>query len=97
MSSSALREMELMDNMQTIYKIMLETNPDNEKVQKELGKLTNNKDTHLRQIIDLWHGRKLHTYTELDIKQSCSAYYANEVENAVINDLQGRNTNKIIG
>ena len=47
MSSSALREMELMDNMQTIYKIMLETNPDNEKVQKELGKLTNNKDTHM--------------------------------------------------
>merc|ERR1712030_80253 len=29
------------------------------------------------------------------IKQSCSAYYANEVENAVINDLQGRNTNKM--
>ena len=95
MSSSALREMELMDNMQTIYKIMLETNPDNEKVQKELGKLTNNKDTHLRQIIDLWDNRKLHTYTELDIKQSCSTFYANEVENAVINDLQGRETCKM--
>ena len=84
-----------MDNMQTLYKIMLETNPDNEKVQKELGKLTNNKDTHLRQIIDLWDNRKLHTYTELEIKQICSTFYANEVENAVINDLQGRETCKM--
>ena len=95
MTSTAFREMEMMENMQTIFKVMLETNPANETVQKELGKLTNNKDTHLRQILDLWHGRTLHTYTELDIKQACSAYYANEVENAVINDLQGRNTNKM--
>merc|ERR1712208_103761 len=94
-SSSALRDMEMMDNMQKIFELMLETNPANEKVQKELGKLTNNKDTHLRQIIDLWHGRRLHTYTELDIKQICSTFYANEIENAVINDLQGRETCKM--
>ena len=50
--NSALHDMELLDNMQTLYKILLETHPDNEQVQKELGKLTNNKDTYLRQIID---------------------------------------------
>merc|ERR1712030_202648 len=51
--------------------------------------------THLKHILDLWHGRKLHTYTELAIKQACSAHYANEVENAVIDELQGRTTNKM--
>merc|ERR1712215_398953 len=49
--------MELADNMQTLYKILLENHPDNEQIQKELGKLTNNKDTYLRQIIDLWDKR----------------------------------------
>ena len=95
MDSSALRDMEMQDNMQKIFELMLETNPANEKVQTELAKLSNNKDTHLQQIIDLWHGRRLHLYTELDIKRSCSAYYANELENAVVNDLQGRTTNKM--
>ena len=90
MMNSALHEMELLDNMQTLYKILLETHPDNEKIQKELGKLTNNKDTYLRQIIDLWDKRTLPTYTELEIKQICSTYYANETENAVIDALQGR-------
>ena len=65
MMNSALHEMELLDNMQTLYKILLETHPDNEKIQKELGKLTNNKDTYLRQIIDLWDKRTQPTYTEL--------------------------------
>ena len=90
MMNSALHEMELLDNMQTLYKILLETHPDNEKIQKELGKLTNNKDTYLRQIIDLWDKRTQPTYTELEIKQICSTYYANETENAVIDALQGR-------
>ena len=89
MMNSALHQMELLDNMQTLYKILLETHPDNEKIQKELGKLTNNKDTYLRQIIDLWDKRTLPTYTELEIKQICSTYYANETEHAVIDSLQG--------
>ena len=87
--NSALHDMELADNMQKLYRILLETNPDNEKIQTELGKLTNNKDTYLRQIIDLWDKRTLPMYTEIEIKQICSTYYANETENAVIDSLQG--------
>ena len=67
--NSALHGMELADNMQTLYKILLETHPDNEQIQKELGKLTNSKDTYLRQIIDLWNKRTLPTYTEIEIKK----------------------------
>ena len=88
--NSALHDMELADNMQTLYKILLETHPDNEQIQKELGKLTNNKDTYLRQIIDLWDKRTQARYTEIEIKQICSTYYANETENAVVDSLQGR-------
>ena len=95
MTSAAFQQMEMMENMQTMFKVLLETNPTNETVQKELGRLTNNKDTHLKHLLDLWHGRKLHIYTELAIKQACSAHYANEVENAVIDELQGRTTNKM--
>ena len=90
MMNSALHDMELADNMQTLYKILLETHPDNEQIQKELGKLTNNKDTYLRQIIDLWDKRTQARYTEIEIKQICSTYYANETENAVVDSLQGR-------
>ena len=90
MMNSALHDMEIADNMQKLYRILLETNPDNEKIQTELGKLTNNKDTYLRQIIDLWDKRTQPTYTEIEIKQICSTYYANETENAVIDSLQGR-------
>ena len=84
MMNSALHDMELSDNMQTLYKILLQTHPDNEEIQKELGKLTNNKDTYLRQIIDLWNKRAQATYTEIEIKRLCSVYYANENENAVV-------------
>ena len=90
MMHSALHDLELSDNMQTLYKILLQTHPDNPEIQKELGKLTNNKDTYLRQIIDLWNNRAQATYTEIEIKRMCSAYYANENENAVVDSLQGR-------
>ena len=53
MTSAAFHQMEMMENMQTMFKVLLETNPANETVQKELGRLTNNKDTHLKHILDL--------------------------------------------
>ena len=87
---STLHDLEMSDNMQTLYKILLTTHPDNPEIQKELGKLTNNKDTYIRQIIDLWNSRAQATYTEIQIKRLCSAYYANENENSVVDTLQGR-------
>ena len=90
MMHSALHDLELSDNMQTLYKILLTTHPDNPEIQKELGKLTNNKDTYIRQIIDIWNSRAQATYTEIQIKRLCSAYYANENENSVVDTLQGR-------
>ena len=67
---SALHDLELSDNMQTLYKILLKTHPDNEEIQKELGKLTNNKDTYINQLITQWNGRSQSLYTEIDIKKT---------------------------
>ena len=90
MMNSALHDLELSDNMQTLYKILLKTHPDNPEIQKELGKLTNNKDTYIRQLIDLWNSRAQAWYTEIEIKRLCSSYYASDHENSVVDSLQGR-------
>ena len=90
MMHSALHDLELSDNMQTLYKILLKTHPDNEEIQKELGKLTNNKDTYINQLITQWNGRSQSLYTEIDIKKLCSSYYANVQDNAVVDGLQNR-------
>ena len=90
MMHSALHDLELSDNMQTLYKILLKTHPDNEEIQKELGKLTNNKDTYINQLITQWNGRSQSLYTEIDIKKLCSSYYANDQDNAVVDGLQNR-------
>ena len=90
MMHSALHDLELSDNMQTLYKILLKTHPDNPEIQKELGKLTNNKDTYIKQLIDIWNSRSQALYTEIAIKKLCSSYYANDQENAVVDSLQSR-------
>ena len=90
MMHSALHDLELSDNMQTLYTILLKTHPDNPEIQKELGKLTNNKDTYIRQLIDIWNSRSQALYTEIAIKKLCSSYYANDQENAVVDSLQSR-------
>ena len=87
---STLHDLELSDNMQTLYKILLKTYPDNEEIQKELGKLTNNKDTYIKQLITQWNSRSQPLYTEIDIKKLCSSYYANDQDNAVVDGLQSR-------
>ena len=90
MMPSTLHDLELSDNMQTLYKILLKTHPDNEEIQKELGKLTNNKDTYIKQLITQWNSRSQPLYTEIDIKKLCSSYYANDQDNAVVDGLQNR-------
>ena len=50
MSNSAMSTMQVLENhenWQTLYKILAEANPTNEKLQQELGKLSNNKDTYI--------------------------------------------------
>ena len=74
MMHSALHDLELSDNMQTLYKILLKTHPDNPEIQKELGKLTNNKDTYIKQLIEIWNSRSQALYTEIAIKKLCSSY-----------------------
>ena len=90
MMPSTLQHLEVSDNMQTLYKILQKAHPDNEEIQKELGKLSNNKDTYIKQLINQWNSRSQPLYTEIDIKKLCSSYYANELENGVVDALQNR-------
>ena len=80
------------ENCQTLYKILAEANPTNEKLQRELGKLSNNKDTYIQQLKLQWDSRPIPLYTQSDIKKLCSNYYANKTENDIIDGLQDRAT-----
>ena len=59
------------------------------------SELSNNKDTYIKQLQAQWDARPQPLYTQADIKRLCSNYYAREVENDIIDDLQDRPTGKM--
>ena len=64
--------------------------PGNEEIQEQVDRLTNKKYTHIKQLMTLWNARSILLFTELDIKQLCSSYYANEQERNAVDRLQHR-------
>ena len=93
--SGTLQQLENHENWQTLYEILAEANPGDQNIQRELGKLSNNKDTYIKQLQAQWDARPQPMYTQADIKRLCSNYYARETENDIIDDLQERPTGKM--
>ena len=93
--SNTLQPLENTENWQTLYKILAEAHPDNQNIQKELGKLSNNKNTYIKQLQRQWDARPEPLYTQVDIRRLCSNYYSNEVENDIVDGLQDRTTCKM--
>ena len=52
--SNTLQQLENHENWQTIYKILAEAHPDRADIQAELGKLSNNKNTYVKQLQAQW-------------------------------------------
>ena len=93
--SNTLQQLENSENWQTLYKILAEAHPDDQNIQKELGKLSNNKNTYIKQLQRQWDARPEPLYTQVDIRRLCSNYYSNEVENDIVDGLQDRTTCKM--
>ena len=49
-SMSTIQLLENHEQWQQLYKILAEANPANQSIQRELGKLSNNKDTYIAQL-----------------------------------------------
>ena len=47
---STIQLIENHEQWQQLYKILAEANPANQSIQRELGKLSNNKDTYVAQL-----------------------------------------------
>ena len=76
--SNTLQPLENTENWQTLYKILAEAHPDDQNIQKELGKLSNNKNTSIKQLQRQWDARPEPLYTQVDIRRLCSNYYSKE-------------------
>ena len=87
---STIQLLENHEQWQTLYRILAAANPTDQAIQKELGKLSNNKDTYLSQLKVLWDARPIPLFTQADIKKLCSNYYARDQDNDIIDDLQNR-------
>ena len=90
--SNTLQQLENHENWQTIYKILAEAHPDRADIQAELGKLSNNKNTYVKQLQAQWEAKPTPLYNEVDIRRLCSNYYSNRAENDIVDGLLDRNT-----
>ena len=87
---STIQLLENHEQWQTLYCILAAANPTDQSIQRELGKLSNNKDTYISQLKVQWDARPTPLFTQADIKKLCSNYYARDQENDIIDDLQNR-------
>ena len=76
-TSNTLQQLENHENWQTIYRILAEAHPDRADIQAELSKLSNNKNTYVKQLQAQWAAKPTPLYTEVDIRRLCSNYYSN--------------------
>ena len=87
---STIQLIENHEQWQQLYKILAEANPANQSIQRELGKLSNNKDTYVAQLKLAWDSRPVPLYGQEDIKRLCSAFYARDQNENVLDELQER-------
>ena len=92
---STIQLLENHEQWQQLYKILAEANPANQSIQRELGKLSNNKDTYIAQLKLQWDTKPTPLFTQSDIKRMCSAHYTRDQEEDILDELQGRPTNKM--
>ena len=89
-TSNTLQQLENHENWQTIYRILAEAHPDRADIQAELSKLSNNKNTYVKQLQEQWADKPTPQYTEVDVRRLCSNYYSNRAENDIVDGLLGR-------
>ena len=89
-TSNALQQLENHKNWQTIYCILADAHPDRADIQAELSKLSNNKNTYVKQLQEQWVAKPTPLFTEVDIRRLCSNYYSNRAENGIVDNLLGR-------
>ena len=87
---STIQSIENHEQWSQLYKILAEAHPTNQSIQTELGKLSNNKETHLAQLKQAWDSRPVPLYGQDDIKRLCSAFYARDPSDIVLDEMQER-------
>ena len=87
---STIQSIENHEQWSQLYKILAEAHPTNQSIQTELGKLSNNKETHLAQLKTAWDSRPVPLYGQDDIKRLCTAFYARDPSDIVLDEMQER-------
>ena len=92
---NTIQSIENHEQWSQLYKILAEAIPENQSIQSVLGKLANNKETHLSQLKKLWDRKPVPLYDQADIKRLCTAYYAREESMQVQDEMQERSVGRM--
>ena len=87
---NTIQQLENQENWKKLYEILAEAHPGRDDIQAELGKLSNNKNSYVKQIQAQWEAKPTPLYTEADIKRINSAWYSNRTVNGVVGTLLDR-------
>ena len=87
---NTIQQLENQENWKKLYEILAEAHPGRDDIQAELGKLSNNKNSYVKQIQAQWEAKPTPLYTEADIKRINSAWYSNRTVNGVVGSLLDR-------
>ena len=87
---NTIQQLENQENWKKLYEILAEAHPGRDDIQAELGKLSNNKHTYVKQLQTQWESKPTPLYTEADIKRINSAWYSNRTVNGVVGSLLDR-------
>ena len=92
---NTIQQLENQENWKKLYEILAEAHPGRDDIQAELGKLSNNKNTYVKQLQAQWESKPTPLYTEADIKRINSAWYSNRTVNGVVGTLLDRVTTEV--
>ena len=92
---NTIQQLENQENWKKLYEILAEAHPGRDDIQAELGKLSNNKNSYVKQIQAQWESKPTPLYTEADIKRINSAWYSNRTVNGVVGTLLDRVTTEV--
>ena len=92
---NTIQQLENQENWKKLYEILAEAHPGRDDIQAELGKLSNNKNSYVKQIQAQWESKPTPLYTEADIKRINSAWYSNRTVNGVVGTLLDRATTEV--
>ena len=92
---NTIQQLENQENWKKLYEILAEAHPGRDDIQAELGKLSNNKHTYVKQLQTQWESKPTPLYTEADIKRINSAWYSNRTVNGVVGTLLDRVTTEV--